>query len=202
MSKAIKSSPSSLRIIGGSWRGRKLSFPALDGLRPTGDRIRETLFNWLQGELPGAVCLDLFAGSGALGFEAVSRGAAFALLVERDASAVRQLQLNCEILQTRTVEVKQGDALGFLAGSSNRQFNVVFIDPPFASDLWAKACDALMQGQWLAPGAWMYVETPPETTWIAPTTWRLHRQKQAGQVIYRLYQLSAEALVAAEPRQE
>ena len=139
----------------------------------------------------GATCLDLFAGSGALGFEAVFRGAASALLIERDLTAARQLQLNCEALQTQAVEVKQSDALTFLAGSSNRQFDVVFIDPPFAGNLWAKACEALNEGNWLVPGAWIYVEAPPDLTWVAPSSWRLHRQKQAGNVVYRLFQRSA-----------
>ncbi len=192
MTRSVKNPPSKLRIIGGQWRGRKLAFPDLPGLRPTGDRIRETLFNWLQGELLGAHCLDLFAGSGALGFEAVSRGAASAVLLEQQGAAAKYLVTNCQVLGTAAIAVLQEDALAFLAKPAPRQFQLVFMDPPFAADVWQTACDRLVAGQWLAPGAWIYLESPRHMVLNAPLNWRLHRQQCAGQVAYCLYQAAAE----------
>lgn len=187
-SRPNTSQTSQLRIIGGQWRGRKLSFPAVDGLRPTGDRIRETLFNWLAPDLPGARCLDVFAGSGALGLECLSRGAAFSLLLERDYQAASALRSNLQLLQANNGQLVHSDSLNFLRqGNQQPPFEVVFIDPPFAHDLWHNTIDALEQGNWLAPNACIYVEAPRDLTLMTPASWQLHRDKQAGQVSYRLY---------------
>ena len=177
-----------LRIIGGLWRGRKLSFPDVDGLRPTGDRIRETLFNWLAPDIQGAHCLDLFAGSGALGLEALSRGAESSWLLEKHPLAAQQLNNNLQLLQANNGKVEQVDSLTWL----NRQppvqrFDIVFIDPPFALDLWDKIAATLEAGNWLSDAAIIYLEAPRAAHLQLPANWQLHRDKQAGQVSYRLY---------------
>ncbi len=177
-----------LRIIGGQWRGRKLTFPDVDGLRPTGDRIRETLFNWLAPEIRGARCLDLFAGSGALGLEALSRGAGASLLVERDAKAAAQLRTNLALLQADQGQLVQADALTLLQqGNSAAPYDVVFIDPPFQLNLWQAVVDALEAGNWLADEASIYIEAGRDSRYQPPPNWTLHRDKQGGQVSYRLY---------------
>lgn len=177
-----------LRIIGGQWRGRKLNFPDVEGLRPTGDRIRETLFNWLAPSIRDARCLDLFAGSGALGLEALSRGAGLSLLIERDAKAASQLRANLALLQAEHGSLLQADALTFLRqGNSLAPFDVVFVDPPFQLDLWQDVIDALSLGNWLAEEAVVYIESGRDTAFTTPPDWRLHRDKQAGQVSYRLF---------------
>ena len=177
-----------LRIIGGQWRGRKLSFPGIDGLRPTGDRIRETLFNWLAPTIAGSRCLDLFAGSGALGLEALSRGAAASVLVERDTQAAAQLRANLALLQANQGQLVQVDVLTWLArGNSGAPFDIVFIDPPFQLNLWQVVIDALEAGGWLADDAAIYIESGRATPFTVPQHWHLHRDKQAGQVSYRLF---------------
>ena len=175
-----------LRIIGGRWRGRKLAFPDLPGLRPTGDRLRETLFNWLAPTLEGSRCLDLFAGSGALGLEAASRGAARVVMVDRAPAAVRQLEAHRDTLAAEVVELVAGDALAYLNGAAE-PFEVVFLDPPFGEGLLEPCCQALAEGGWLAPGAAVYLESEralgePRL----PEGWRIHRAKQAGEVAYYL----------------
>jgi 16S rRNA (guanine966-N2)-methyltransferase len=177
-----------VRIIGGTHRGRKLPVADLPGLRPTGDRIRETLFNWLQMQIPGAHCLDLFAGSGALGLEAVSRGAGRVLMLERAAIAVEQLRANAKQLRVEKVRIEQADALEWLQGNGE-PFDIVFLDPPFADDVLQTCCRRLQQNGWLKPGASIYIETPvqkgiPEL----PENWRIVREKIAGQVAYYLVQ--------------
>lgn len=175
-----------LRIIGGRWRSRSLSFPAVEGLRPSGDRIRETLFNWLAPILPGSRCLDLFAGSGILGFEALSRGAAHCSLVELNSVAARQLRANADQLQAQNAVIHQASALEFLTRPVTEPFNVVFIDPPFADNLWQPAM-ALLDAGWLQEDALIYVEAPPELYLDLSPAWQIHREKRAGQVCYRLY---------------
>jgi 16S rRNA (guanine966-N2)-methyltransferase len=198
LSKAVAKSPTKspksnnqLRIIGGLWRGRKLAFPDVDGLRPTGDRIRETLFNWLAPDIQGAHCLDLFAGSGALGLEALSRGAASSLLVERDSRAATQLKANLELLKAGNGKVMQMDALGYLQGVQAQTprvpFDVVFIDPPFQLNLWQAVIDHLEQQQLLSEGAAIYIESGINDQYLPPANWRLHRDKTAGSVHYRLF---------------
>lgn len=175
-----------LRIIGGRWRSRTLSFPAIDGLRPTGDRIRETLFNWLAPILPGSRCLDLFAGSGILGFEALSRGADHCTLVELNPVAVRQLKANADLLKAKDADIKAISALEFLAKPPPAPFHVVFLDPPFAADLWQPIINLLTAG-WLHEDALIYVESPAELILNPPPNWHPHREKRTGQVCYRLY---------------
>lgn len=177
-----------LRIIGGQWRGRKLSFPDVDGLRPTGDRIRETLFNWLAPDIQGAHCLDLFAGSGALGLEALSRGAESSWLLEKHPLAAQQLKSNLQLLQASHGKVEQVDSLAWLNRQPpTQQFDIVFIDPPFALDLWGAIAAALETGHWLSEAAVIYLEAPRDAQLQLPANWHLHRDKQAGQVSYRLY---------------
>jgi 16S rRNA (guanine966-N2)-methyltransferase len=185
--KNSKVARSSLRIIGGQWRGRKLSFPCIEGLRPTSDRIRETLFNWLAEDVWQARCMDLCAGSGALGFESVSRGAQFALLLDTHPAVVQQLNEHCQLLQTNQIHVQRQDALSFLNSACDEPFNLVFLDPPFAQDLWQALAAALECGGWLAPQALIYVEAPVNQALMLPSSWQLIKDKKAGQVAYRLY---------------
>ena len=146
-----------IRIIGGQYRGRKLRFADLPGLRPTGDRTRETLFNWLQPMIVGARCLDLFAGSGALGLEAASRGAGRVVMVDRAGAVVRELWKNVRLLGLDNLDVVRADAMQWLGGPS-QAFDLVFLDPPFADRLLPRACRMLVEGGWLAPGALIYLE--------------------------------------------
>jgi 16S rRNA (guanine966-N2)-methyltransferase len=180
-----------LRIIGGAWRSRRIRFAPTPGLRPTPDRVRETLFNWLGQSLDGLHCLDLFAGSGALGFEAASRGAASVVMVERDAAALRALRGNAHQLggnahqlggdaQAQLVIVA-GDGLEYVKATTQR-FDVVFLDPPFASDLTAAAL-ALLPPR-LNPGARVYVEAGASATW--PAGWTQSKHARAGQVRFAL----------------
>jgi 16S rRNA (guanine966-N2)-methyltransferase len=188
----VKTTPGRLRIIGGSWRGRKLAVAPLPGLRPTPDRVRETLFNWLAPVISGTRCLDLFAGSGALAFEAASRGAAECVLVERDAQAVRVLREQAGALAAGQIRVIEADALQWLSTTA-RPFDIVFLDPPFAAGLLAQCIDRLENCGWLAPRAWIYLESARDTLPTLPATWELYRDKRAGQVAYRLVRRHAGA---------
>jgi 16S rRNA (guanine966-N2)-methyltransferase len=192
--KPAKSLPNSakndnqLRIIGGLWRGRKLTFPSLDGLRPTGDRIRETLFNWLAPDIQGARCLDLFAGSGALGLEALSRGAGASVLIEKSPLAATALMKNLKLLNAEHAHVVNTDALTYLANTEPQlPFDVVFIDPPFQLNLWQKSVDLLEQKGFIAEGCAIYVESGISDEYQAPPEWLLHRDKTAGSLRYRLF---------------
>lgn len=202
--------PGSVRIIGGRWRGTKLEVPAAPGLRPTGDRVRETVFNWLQPVLPGARVLDLFAGSGVLGLEAVSRGAREAVLVERDPALAEGLRGAVERLRAADqVRVVRADAIAWLRAPLAGRFDVVFLDPPFAAGLWPQAFAALPA--WLAEDAWLYVEAPAEAavgTGAAAAIdpgggFRLHREGRTRQTRYMLYRRvrpgSGAATLAAAP---
>ena len=179
-----------LRIIGGQWRGRKLSFADLNGLRPSGDRIRETLFNWLAPYLPGATCLDLFAGSGALCFEALSRGAAQLYFVDSAAEVKSQLLQHRQSLGCSNADVIQADGLNWLkkqAGESNAGFDIVFLDPPFADDRLTECFELLQLPGILKPSALFYFETNRDS--ILPAladSWILHRHKKTGQIQYGL----------------
>ncbi|QIL90827.1 16S rRNA (guanine(966)-N(2))-methyltransferase RsmD [Microbulbifer sp. SH-1] len=177
---------SQLRIIGGRWRGRKVAFAPIEGLRPTGDRLRETLFNWLQFHLPGARCLDLFAGSGALGLEALSRGAAAVDFVELDRGAAQMLRQQLDLLQAEGARVHNCPAQVFLE-QPGEAWDVIFVDPPFAGDLWANTLQALVAGDRIRPGAFIYVESPRSTPIPTPADWRLEKEKHAGQVCMRLF---------------
>lgn len=152
------SKSSQVRIIGGVHRGRKLPFVAAPGLRPTGDRMRETVFNWLQPVISGARCLDLFAGSGALGFEAASRGAGQVVLLDSSPQVISQLKKNVQLLQLTQVEVFQVNALQWLENNSCGCFDIVFLDPPFATNLAQAACNLLVQNRWLNNEALVYLE--------------------------------------------
>lgn len=177
-----------VRIVGGTHRGRKIGFPDAAGLRPTGDRIRETLFNWLQPVLPGSRCLDLFAGSGVLGIEAASRGAAEVVLVESAARVAGALRQSLgELGLGDRVRLVEADALGWLRSAPPVPFDIVFLDPPFAADLLAAAATALEAHGWLAEGAWIYLERAEAGgTWPVPANWSVLRDKRAGQVGYAL----------------
>ncbi len=184
-----KASGNRLRIIGGQWRSRMLPFPDVEGLRPTTDRVRETVFNWLQPYLPGARVLDVFAGSGALGFEALSREAEHVTFFEKHAGAAKQLQDNAKTLQANNARILQGDALSLLA-MEQAPFHIIFLDPPFKKDL-LPSCIALIEQHGLTEsGSWVYIESEQELTQLAiPAHWRLHREKKAGQVKLRLFEV-------------
>ncbi len=182
-----------VRIIAGRWRGRKLAFPTAQNLRPTPDRIRETLFNWLAPWLTGSHCLDLFAGSGALGFEAVSRGAARVVMVERDRVIVQALRDNRQRLAGGEIEIVHQDGAGYLCGLP-QPFDVVFLDPPFSeTDTLHRAMQVLTESGWLKAGAHIYLERPAKAQQPSlPAGWELLRDKQAGQVRFQLYRYTAE----------
>ncbi|MBJ7222102.1 MULTISPECIES: 16S rRNA (guanine(966)-N(2))-methyltransferase [unclassified Brenneria] len=185
--KNASSAAGQIRIIGGQWRGRKLPVPDSPGLRPTADRVRETLFNWLAPVIQESRCLDCFAGSGALGLEALSRYAAHATLLEAERGVARQLTQNLTLLRAENAQVVNTDTLRWLA-QAGEPFDVVFLDPPFRKDLLNDALSLLEQQGWLAPEAWIYVETEAENRQLAiPDNWLPHREKIAGQVAYRLY---------------
>jgi 16S rRNA (guanine966-N2)-methyltransferase len=178
--------PYRLRIIAGNWRGSRLDFPQLAAIRPTPDRVRETLFNWLAGRLNGARCLDLFAGSGALGLEALSRGAAEVVFVERDPRIGRYLRESLQRFDCDRGDVVVGSAWDYLRGRG-RPFQVVFLDPPFGERLAERALFELHASGLLASDALVYVETPiEESPPELPPGWQLLRQGRAGQVGYHL----------------
>lgn len=182
---------SSLRIIGGQWRGRKLDFPAVEGLRPTPDRVRETLFNWIQADLPGAQCLDLFSGSGALGLEALSRGAGSVTFVDRAPAVISQLRTNLNLLKAQNAEIIATSAQDWLArqkADEEVRYDLVFLDPPFRQDMALPICTLLEERNLLQAQALIYLETEAELALEGlPDNWQLHREKQAGQVAYRLF---------------
>jgi len=202
-----------LRIIGGIWRGRRLRFPPLPEIRPTPDRVRETLFNWLAGRVPGARCLDLFAGSGALGLEALSRGAAQVTFVERDCAAAGEISARLAEWRAHGASVEHADARRFLERTPAAPFDIVFLDPPFASTLLEETAARLEQGGWLADGGLIYVECAADSaaatraagpsTPAAPASlraataarmpggWTLLKAKRAGEVGYHLYSRAA-----------
>ncbi|ODS61713.1 MAG: 16S rRNA (guanine(966)-N(2))-methyltransferase RsmD [Arenimonas sp. SCN 70-307] len=180
--------PGSVRIIAGHLRGSKLPVPDRPGLRPTSDRVRETLFNWLQPVLRGARVLDLFAGTGALGFEAASRGAGEVVLVERDPGLAAGLREQATRLKAG-LRVENADALAWLARPPAGRYDLVFLDPPFEAGLWQAAAVAL--GPWLALGALIYVETPRNASPNLPAGWQRHRQGQTRDVEFALYRTAA-----------
>lgn len=185
-----------IRIIGGRWRGRRFRFADVPDIRPTPDRVRETLFNWLGSRVIGARCLDLFAGSGALGLEALSRGAARAVLVDQNAVITRTLTALIAELHAEDARVERADALQFLAGAAE-PFDIVFLDPPFAANLLGPSAKRLEQNGWLAPDALVYVEGPAREPLPAmPSNWQLLRAKRAGEVGYHLF---ARVAKGAEP---
>lgn len=185
---ASRGKPHTIRIIGGDWKRTPLAVLDLDGLRPTPDRVRETLFNWLGQDLAGQRCLDLFAGTGALGFEAASRGAASVVMVERHARAAQQLRAIKDKLGARTVEVVEADALRLAAGLAPGGFDVVFLDPPFGEPAVLDKAIALT-APLVAPGGALYVETGAELDPVAHAAlagWQVAKRGKAGAVHYHL----------------
>jgi len=178
----------SIRIIAGKHRGRKLPVLMADGLRPTTDRVKETVFNWLMPYMHKAHCLDCFAGAGSLGFEALSRGAEQVTLIELNKAAAKQLQTNKALLKADKLTIKHSDALKFLSNKPEQTFDVVFIDPPFRQNLVSQTARLLTQG-WLNKQALIYVEMEAEGEQVLPDNWQLLKEKLAGQVVYRLYQI-------------
>ena len=177
-----------VRIIGGQWRRTRLPVAQREGLRPTPDRVRETLFNWLQRSVVGARCLDLYAGTGALAFEALSRGAVSAVLVEQDPRVVRQLREVTGVLGATQARVVEGDARAFLKGSAE-PFDLVFLDPPFALGALTELCTLLADGGWLAPAALIYLEqSVRDAPTDLPQGWRVVRETRAGEVRAQLVQ--------------
>lgn len=176
-----------VRIIGGEHRGRRLNFPDLPGLRPTSDRVKETLFNWLQPLFPGAACLDLFAGSGALGLEAASRGAGQVTMLDKSAVVVQQLRSHQELLGLKQVRIEQADALAWLEAAAE-PYEIVFLDPPFADDLLTACCRRLEDNGWLKPNARIYLERDLRGSEpLLPANWVQLKEKKAGGVTYALY---------------
>lgn len=181
-----------LRIIGGEWRSRKLPVLDLPDLRPTGDRVRETLFNWLQPYIEGSNCLDLFAGSGALGLEALSRGARRVHFIDQSAAAIRQLQQNLHTLGCERAELRCSAASDWLQSAPPQRFDIVFLDPPFSSDQYDGLMAQLQASGRLAEQALVYLEFDRNRPMPkVPAAWQLLRQKQAGKVSFCLLQADA-----------
>lgn len=194
--------PGSVRIIAGRWKGRRLTVASVPGLRPTGDRIRETLFSWLQFELGGAHCLDLFAGSGALGLEAASRGAASVTLIENDTTAARALEQHVESLDAGNVRIIRGDAARFIVapdagvqtmasvegGDADRTpgYHCVFLDPPFQQQLHQPILELLANSRKLAENALVYIESATDERYVLPDCMEVVRSSKAGNVQFQL----------------
>jgi len=187
-----KKPPGSVRIIGGQWRGRRVPVPDIAGLRPSGDRCRETLFNWLQPFLHNAKCVDLFAGTGVLGLEAVSRGAACAVLVEKSRVAANSLRQSVEMLEAKDIAVIEADALSWLAQQAPSSMDIVFVDPPFALNMAdrgmaEKVMAALAQTQALRPGGLVYLESAaPDPAPVPGPGWEVLKEKRVGDVRMQL----------------
>lgn len=185
-----KKRPGTVRIIGGKWRGTRLPVPDLPGLRPSGDRSRETLFNWLQADVLGASCVDLFAGSGVLGLEAASRGAADVTLIENSRAAATMLRESLQKLDAGQVRVVQADAIDWLAACEPQSLDVVFIDPPFSSGLHSRAIELLAAGDCVRKGGLIYLETPREMPPpVLPPGWEISREKLLGEVRMQLLKI-------------
>ena len=181
--------PSSIRIIGGEWRSRKLTVPDAQGLRPTPDRVRETLCNWLAPTIQGARVLDAFTGSGALFLEALSRGASTGVAIDANLDAVNNLRRNLALLQGDDAEVLRADSLHYLSNKAEQGFDIVLLDPPFHQDLLLSACQLLEDNNWLNKDAWIYTESEQAPSSLGvPSSWRLHREKHTVQGHYALWQ--------------
>jgi 16S rRNA (guanine966-N2)-methyltransferase len=177
--------PGSVRVIGGKWRRALIPVPDVPGVRPSPDRVRETLFNWLTPGIAGCTCLDLFAGTGVLGIEAASRGAARVVSVDHDPIVVRALRALATRLGARELSVVRADALAFLAGAA-MPCDLVFLDPPFSERLWQPCCAGLQNGGWLKLGARVYLEAPRGRPLPLPAGWRVHRAGHAGHLQFCL----------------
>jgi 16S rRNA (guanine966-N2)-methyltransferase len=177
-----------LKIIAGDWRSRHILFEDAPGLRPTPTRTRETLFNWLQHDVIASQCLDLYAGSGALGFEAASRGAKSVLMVENNPQACRSIKENTVKLSAQQIKIVQMDVFKFLAGNSS-PFNLVFLDPPFSKGFAQQSCQWLEDKGWLSPSAKIYVEVEKQCVLNdIPANWQCLKEKRAGEVRYYLFE--------------
>jgi 16S rRNA (guanine966-N2)-methyltransferase len=189
MTKFDRGPPGRIHIIGGSLRGSRLSVPMLPGLRPTPQRLRQTLFDWLAPVIAGTNVLDAFAGSGALGIEALSRGARAATLIERDPAQARAIEADLARLHQAGATVRCGDALRILAEPATGKFDIVFLDPPFDAGIWGAVATVLDASGLLAPRTWVYVEAGKDDAWEVPGRWHLHRQREAGAVRGTLYRV-------------
>lgn len=190
MRKPQTAKRNSIRIIAGEFRGRKLGFPDVSGLRPTADRIRETLFNWVREQIPGETCLDMFAGSGAMGFEALSRGAAEVVFIEKDPKASKAIAENIQSLEVNNAKLVNDNALYWLAQHCNlkEQFGLVFLDPPFKEELIYIACGQLQSSGILKSDSKIYVESASDLVeGEMPASWTQLKNKKAGSVRYYLY---------------
>ncbi|WP_354623550.1 16S rRNA (guanine(966)-N(2))-methyltransferase RsmD [Psychromonas sp. MME2] len=177
-----------IRIIAGKWRGKKLPVLDKEGLRPTTDRNKETLFNWLMHDIRDTNCLDCFSGSGSLAFEALSRSAQHVTLLERDTQAASQLQVNLQTLQANNAQVIATDSLHFLNAQAQHPFDIVFIDPPFMQGLVKPCCELLTKNGYLSDNALIYIETESNlSSNQLPSHWQLIKEKSAGQVRFQLY---------------
>jgi len=180
-SKSSDKQQNRVRIIGGEWRGRKLDIANVPALRPTPDRIRETLFNWLQMQIPGSVCLDLFAGTGALGLEALSRGAKQVVFVDENPDVIQNLKNSVSILKTAAATIIKKDVTSWLNDKPDA-FDIVFMDPPYRQGLVEPVCRKLEAGDWLSAKAWVFIEMETETALPAlPDNWEIYRETKAGQ---------------------
>lgn len=176
-----------MRIVAGNWRSRLLQIADVPGLRPTSERIRETLFNWLAPRIRGARCLDLCAGTGALGLEALSRGASKVVFVEQSPVAAEALEANIASLQASGAELRNVTARQYLLGTETEIFDIVFLDPPFAAALHAELCRLLAERQCLATEARIYIESDKNQPEIdLPESWQILKNKTAGNVRYML----------------
>ena len=179
--------PGRLRIVAGKWRSRLLQIIDEPELRPTAERIRETLFNWLAPVTDGSRCLDLFAGTGALGIEALSRGAAFVVFIEKSAAVADAIKKNLSELDARNTEVCHRDAMDYLRNADGEPFDIVFLDPPFDTDLLSDACSLLTKRAWLTANAIIYLEQRKDSEKPAlPDGWTVTHEKVAGKVSYSL----------------
>ncbi|HEX7370168.1 MAG TPA: 16S rRNA (guanine(966)-N(2))-methyltransferase RsmD [Rhodanobacteraceae bacterium] len=183
--------PGRIHVIGGRLRGSRLTVPTLPGLRPTPQRLRQTLFDWLAPVIQGARVLDAFAGSGALGIEALSRGAREAVFFERDRTQAQAIAADLVRLHVDTGRVQCADALSALAAPALERFDVVFVDPPFDLALWTQAAALLATHGWLARKGWVYVEAGSADVWEAPANWQVHRRRDAGAVRGTLFRVDA-----------
>jgi 16S rRNA (guanine966-N2)-methyltransferase len=189
VSKSGKSN--SVRIIGGDWRGRRLQVADVPGLRPTGDRSRETLFNWLQPWVPAADCLDLFAGTGALGFEAASRGAQSVMMIEKHPRALAVLRQSIEQLQASQVNLLPGGAMTLVEDFKPDSFDLVFVDPPFDSNLGGLVLERLDKQACVRRGGFIYIESPAAKLIPPPDGWSVWREQQMGEVCMQLFRRKA-----------
>jgi len=171
-----------IRIIGGQWRGRKLPVLNKAGLRPTTDRVKETVFNWLMPIIEGSRCLDAFAGAGSLGFEAASRGATEVTLLEKDKQVAQHLKQQCQTLKATQITPICTDTLRFLSKPASQTFSLVFLDPPFHKNLLSDCIQQLENQQWLTENAFIYIEVEKKLPLELPENWHIHREKIMGQV--------------------